>query len=268
MRTLVALDLDGTLLDECSELPAAHERAVRDLLHRGVLVAIVTGRALPTARWVHERLRLTTPMGCFNGGWVGYPGRSEAPLAQRTLSAIDVREIIATAKNWDGALCAYRTADDWIMDREIEHTRAWRSFYQMPIPVLPAAFADWQGTSCKMMFVAPEADMPSILATMRHAFAGRFVVAQSQPDRVEIMPMGITKAWGLAHLAAHLGVPRERVWAVGDNDNDREMIAWAGHGCVMGQAGDHLHRVARYRLPGIQARGIAALETLMKSQGF
>jgi Cof subfamily protein (haloacid dehalogenase superfamily) len=266
MRTLVAFDLDGTLLDDHSELPAAHERAVRHLQQRGVLVAIVTGRSVPTSRWVHERLRLTTPIGCFNGGWVGHPGRE--PLAARVLSAVDVRAIIDATRGWDGALCAYRHAEDWIMDRELEHTRVWRSFYRMPIPVLPDLFAAWEGTSCKMMFVCAEANMPAALARLRSTLSHRFIIAQSQPDRVEIMPRGIDKAWGLARLAEHLGVPRERVWAVGDNDNDREMLAWAGHGCIMGQAGDHLKAVARHVLPSVNARGIAALDLLMRRNGF
>jgi Cof subfamily protein (haloacid dehalogenase superfamily) len=259
--TLVGFDLDGTLLTETSELPAAHERAIHELMRMGVQVAIVTGRPLPTALWVQHHLRLTAPLACYNGGWVGHPGRE--PFAQRPLSGADVRDIIAAVDGLGGALCAYPTAMDWIMDREIVHTLAWREFYGMPIPVVPERFAAWEGTSCKMMYVADPALIPGLVATMRQRFAGRFQVAQSQPDRIEIMPAGIDKAWGLRHLAAHLGVARERVWAVGDADNDREMIAWAGHGCVMGQACHTLRSLARHVLPGVQARGIAALPGLV-----
>lgn len=259
--TLVGFDLDGTLLTETSELPAAHERAIHDLRRAGVQVAIVTGRPLPTALWVWERLHLSTPLACYNGGWVGFPG--QPPFAQRPLSGADVRDIIAAVDGLGGALCAYPSAMEWIMDREILHTRAWREFYRMPIPVQPERFAAWEGTSCKMMYVAAPALIPGLVATMRQRFAGRFLVAASQDDRIEIMPAGITKAWGLQHLAEHLGVPRERVWGVGDAENDREMVAWAGHGCVMGQASARLRDIARHVLPGVQARGIAALPALV-----
>lgn len=259
--TLVAFDLDGTLLTECSELPVAHERAVRELLRHGVQVAIVTGRPLPTALWVHRHLRLTTPMACYNGSWVGHPDRPA--LAARCLAGADVRAVIAAVADLPGALCAYPGAMDWIMDREIPHTRAWRDFYRMPIPVQPERFAAWEGPSFKLMYVDAPERMPAVAIALQRRFAGRFQVSLSQADRIEIMPGGITKAWGLEHLARHLGVPRERVWAVGDAENDREMIQWAGHGCVMGHAGASLRDLARHVLPGVQARGVAALPRLV-----
>lgn len=259
--TLVALDLDGTLLTDGSELPHAHERAVRELVRQGVQVVIVTGRPLPTALWVYRRLSLATPMACYNGSWVGIPGQHT--LAERQLAGGDVRAIITATVGLPGALCAYPSAMEWIMDREIPHTRAWRDFYRMIIPVLPERFTDWQGPSFKMMYVDVPERMPAVARELQRRFAGRFQVSLSQPDRIEIMPGGITKAWGLERLAVHLGVARERVWAVGDAENDREMIQWAGHGCVMGQADASLRDLARHLLPGVQARGIAALPRLV-----
>jgi Cof subfamily protein (haloacid dehalogenase superfamily) len=261
MRTLVALDLDGTLLGYDSCLPAGHEHAIRELQRQGILVAIVTGRMVLTAQWVWEHLRLTTPLVAFNGGWVGMP-RGQT-MASWPLSGAEVRAIIAELRDEDGATCAYPDARTWLMNRDIPTTARWRDIYRIDIQVDPAPFRCWQGPSHKVMFVTAAAQVPAIAQRLRRRFAGRFQVVVSQEDRIEILPGPIHKAWGLAHLATHLGVARERVWAVGDADNDREMIAWAGHGCVMGQAHHSLRRIARHVLPGVQARGLCALPSLI-----
>jgi Cof subfamily protein (haloacid dehalogenase superfamily) len=259
--TLVALDLDGTLLDDESRLPAGHARATRELAALGARVAIVTGRPLLTTRWVWKELGLPTAVVCFNGTWVGLPG--QAPLASIPLSQAQARAVIAALREFDGAICGYPDCDTWIMDREIAHTRRWRAFYGVDIPVVPERFTDWTGPTWKVMFVADPEAMRAIAPRLHARLAGDFHVVLSQPDRIEILPPGVSKDWGLRRLAESLGVAREDVWAVGDADNDREMIAWAGHGCAMGQAPERIRAIARHRLPSIEARGLCALPTLM-----
>jgi hydroxymethylpyrimidine pyrophosphatase-like HAD family hydrolase len=116
------------------------------------------------------------------------------------------------------------------------------------------------------MFVGQPQALPAVVQHLRGRFAHRFHIVFSEPDRFEISQHGVTKAWGLERLAAHLRIERSQVWAVGDAANDREMIAWAGHGCAMGQADEELRRQARHILPGIAARGLCALPGLIRSQ--
>lgn len=259
---LVALDLDGTLLTHDCRLPEAHRREMRALAHRGIQVCICTGRPLLTALGPWHELGIAAPMVCFNGAWAGWPG--EDPFHMEVLPETDVRAIIAALDGCEGALCAYPVADVWVMDREIVHTRAWRNFYGIDIPIVPERFRDWRGPSCKMMVVIEPEKLRDLHAFLIDRLAGRWQVVVSQGDRIEILPRTVSKATGLERLAARLGVARSEVWAVGDAENDREMIAWAGHGCVMGQAPDRLRAIARHVLPGIQARGLAALPLLME----
>ncbi len=263
-RQLVALDLDGTLLGYDSTLPSGHVHAIRQLLEQGVLVAIATGRMVLTAQWVHAQLRLTTPLIAFNGGWVGNPDLpQQAPLAVAALTEVETRAIIAVLREFPGATCGYPDARTWLMDCEIPATENWREIYRIDIRINDEPFRQWQGPSHKVMFVTDPLLVPEVSATLRRIFAGRFQVVASQHDRIEILPGPVTKAWGLEHVARHLGVARDQVWAVGDADNDREMIAWAGHGCVMGQAHHSLKDIARHVLPGVHARGLCALPGLM-----
>lgn len=263
---LAAFDLDGTLVDHHLLLPAGHERTVRELARRGVRVAIVTGRGLMTAVPLWKRLRLDTPIACFNGGWVGIPG--ERMLAARLLAEGEVRMLQEALAGFPGSICLYPAPDRWLMDRETEWTRGWCDFYRVPIEIDSAPFTAWHGTSHKMMVVGDPASLPAVMNRLIARFGQRFSIVLSQPDRFEILPTGIDKAWGLQRIAAALGVRRERVWAIGDADNDVGMVRWAGHGCAMGQATPALRRVARHILPAIAARGICALPLLMEREGM
>lgn len=261
MPQLVALDLDGTLLDHQGGLPAAHARTVAELLAAGVQVALVTGRPLLTARWVHRALNLRTPLVCFNGGWVGYP--ECAPLAASVLEEAEVREVVAALVDQGGTICCYPRADEWLVDEETSHTAHWRERYDTQITLDRARIHDWRGSSCKIMFVAVPERLSAVARRLQVRFAGRYHVVVSQDDRCEISRVGITKEWGLSRLAAHLGVAREQIWAVGDAANDAEMITWAGHGCAMGDAPERLRGLARHVLPSASARGLCVLPGLL-----
>jgi len=265
-RPLVALDLDGTLLTEESVLTAAHERTVRELQHAGCHLAIVTGRPVLITQAIWRRLGLTTPLVCFNGGWVGFPG--QPALACLRLSEDDTRDILAQLRGRGGVACGYPDEKSWWMDRLAMETAGWPVKYGTSIEIRPEDFAPWKGPSFKVMYVADPLQTPGIVRDLRDHFRDRFHVVLSQPDRLEILPKGISKVWGLSKLATLLGVERADVWSVGDAENDLEMVAWAGHGCAMGHGPEKLLRVARHILPGIHARGLCALPQLMQRWNY
>jgi Cof subfamily protein (haloacid dehalogenase superfamily) len=259
---LLALDLDGTLLDEECQLPMGHAFAIKAIRRLGITVAIATGRGLMTARLPWEQIGGIGPLVCFNGGWIGHPQQGQ--ILSRSLSEKNVHDIMAALAQRDGVACCYPDALTWVMSHETRLTRTWRHLYQVDIQIQADIRTAWSGNSLKVLYVdTPEQIQQTCLALSQH-FRGRFEVVISQPDRLEVLPLGITKGWGVQQLAAHMGISREAVWAVGDADNDREMIRWAGNGCVMGQASDRLKNLAKYVLPSIQARGLCALLPLLE----
>jgi Cof subfamily protein (haloacid dehalogenase superfamily) len=263
---LLALDLDGTLMTYDNRLPMGHVHAVHDLRRMGITVAICTGRSLRTTRWIWEALDLDCPLVCFNGSWVGTPDRPFHPIAQAGIDTEGVRDIMAELQDRDGAVCCYPDPYTWVMNRELERTANWAQLYGADIRYDASIATSWAGLTFKVMYVDEPAAITATARMLQHQFGRRFQVVVSQEDRLEILPRGISKAWGLAHLADHLGVARDDVWAAGDADNDREMLLWAGHPCVMGQAEDRLMDLAQYRLPSIEARGLCALVPILERE--
>jgi hydroxymethylpyrimidine pyrophosphatase-like HAD family hydrolase len=89
----------------------------------------------------------------------------------------------------------------------------------------------------KMLFYAPSADA---IATLRPrveaALEGRATVVQAVPDMLEVLPLAASKGAGVARLLASLGVPPERAAAVGDGENDVDMLRGVGLGIAMANA--------------------------------
>ncbi|TVR17018.1 MAG: HAD family phosphatase [Planctomycetota bacterium] len=260
---LLALDLDGTLLDEHSMLPKEHEELVHWVRQQGIEVAIVTGRPLLTTRWVWERLQLDTPVVCFNGVWVGVPG--EAPLACEALHEHEVHDIISVLGELDGSICVYPGVERWLIHRFTNRTRDFSRLYGVTIEENPDILRTWQGDSCKVMFVSEPDRLQAALRQARDHFADRYHVVASQQDRFEIHRPGITKAWGLAQLAQLMGIEQASVWAVGDAANDTEMLEWAAMGCAMGHAPQTLRDCADVTLPSIHEYGLQALRPLLQT---
>jgi hydroxymethylpyrimidine pyrophosphatase-like HAD family hydrolase len=88
-------------------------------------------------------------------------------------------------------------------------------------------------------------------------FAGRLCIVRSFPRFVEATNLAATKGQALKFLAHKLGVAQDETMAIGDNDNDADMVAWAGLGVAMGNASDAVRKVADYIAPHIGADGAA-----------
>ncbi len=92
---------------------------------------------------------------------------------------------------------------------------------------------------------------------LRARFAGRLRIVRSYRIFVEGNPLEASKGQGLARLAAHLSIPQQEVMAIGDQDNDADMVAWAGFGVAMGNGSPAVKAVADYVAPPVEEDGAA-----------
>jgi hydroxymethylpyrimidine pyrophosphatase-like HAD family hydrolase len=102
--------------------------------------------------------------------------------------------------------------------------------------------------------------LPDDLAPIaRQAFLGRADVTISHPRFLEFVAPGVSKGRAVRYLARRLRVPLGAVLAVGDQWNDREMLAEVGHGAAMPSAPAEVRAVARYDAPPVADEGVATL---------
>ena len=109
----------------------------------------------------------------------------------------------------------------------------------------------------KFIVIAEPEEADAIVPELRQRFAERLRIVRSHRNFVEGNPLDASKGQALACLAAHLGIPQSQTAAVGDNDNDADMVAWAGLGMAMGNAHPDLKAIADVILPPVEQDGAA-----------
>ncbi len=258
MIHLLALDMDGTLMDDDMVIESARvRRAIAASLELGVAVTLATGRmfdfVLPFAR----DLGITAPLICYQGGLIQAPD-SDAPLYRATMDVALMREVLEWQTQRGCHLVLYADDDVFLDQRQRPETfyrdmlgerLVWvEDFYSVLERHKPVKF---------IIFVDP-ARAQQVETELRQRFGGRMELTRSHTLIVEGNPLGVSKGNALRYLAAHLGVPQAQVMAVGDQDNDTSMIAWAGVGVAMGNGSPATKSVADWIAPPVTEDGAAA----------
>lgn len=256
MIELLALDLDGTLIDEHMTLSDRVRQAVTHVQERGVTVTLATGRMLEATLPFALELGIDAPLICYQGALVQAP-QAEKPLHRSRME----EEIVRNALTWgiERGWHAVLYANNALFIAEKRHPE---SYYRD----LLGANIHWvddlmqvldHHKPVKFLFVADSAEADEIEAAMRQRFGGRMEIVRSHQSFVEGNPLGVSKGRALQLLAEHLDVPRERVMAVGDQGNDVSMLAWAGVGVAMGNGSPSAKAAADWIAPPFSEDGAA-----------
>ena len=262
---LIALDLDGTLIGDDLVLGPRILAAVASARRRGVAVSIVTGRMTSSALPFARQLGLTDPIVAYQGALIrAIPPPSADPrlgriLAHRPLAADAARDVIAWSKAV-GLEPHVNHIERFVIQADDPRHEDYSAFLGARAEIVPDLTGLGHPVS-KVIAVAAAGDAipESVLADGRARFAGRSAVTISHPRFLEFLAPGVSKLLGIRHLARRAGVPLGRVLSIGDQFNDLEMLAGAGHGAAMPSAPDAVQAAARYLAPPLAEEGAAQL---------
>jgi len=108
----------------------------------------------------------------------------------------------------------------------------------------------------KFIFVLSNDETEPLIAELGALFSGRMRFVRSYPRFAEGIPLDVSKGHALARLADHLGLPLGETIGIGDNDNDLELVEWAGLGVAMGNASPAVKAAADYIAPPVDEEGV------------
>ncbi len=255
---LLALDLDGTLLDRRMAISPEVRVAVAAAQQRGVLVTIATGRTFHATMPYIEALDIRDPVICYQGGAI-FDSRTGAMSDAVTMSGALAAEVVRSMLETDLFCLVYADEKLYIAER-----RAELDFYLTFHPegvdlVVEPELAALTETlrPLKVQFTAEPALVDRMLPLLEQRFAGRLSALRAHDHFGEFTPLGISKGNALARLATSLGIPREQVIAIGDHENDVQMIEWAGLGLAMGNAIPLAVAAADATIPSVEENGVA-----------
>ncbi len=257
MIELLALDVDGTLIDEEMVIPDRVHRVVMRAQERGVIVTLATGRMFEATLPFARELDIEAPLICYQGGLIHTPD-ADGPLYRATMDPQVVQEVLSW-RDSDSQWHMVLYADDALF---VDNLRYPESFYRDLLGDDLHCVDDLSSVlnrhePVKFLFIADPLEADEIERAMRRRFKGQMEVVRSHANFVEGNPLGVSKGDALSRLASHLGVPQGRVMAVGDQGNDVPMIAWAGVGVAMGNASPAAKAVADWIAPSFSEHGAA-----------
>lgn len=223
---LIALDVDGTLLDPESRLPEARVAALRALREAEITAILVTGKTWPSVRDIWRRCALEGPHVCCNGSAV--VTADERLLAVTGLEPGAVDEVTAALLERDLAYAVYLDDGTSVTDRTHPGTAAIEALGEAGPAVAPAG----DRRVLKILAVVGE----QMEDGLRGVAADRARVQRTNPRFLEWNPASVDKGTGLVQVADLLGIPMDEVVAVGDAENDLPMFAAAGRSVAVSGA--------------------------------
>lgn len=260
---LVALDLDGTLVDDDLRLPPRTAATVRAVVERGVHVALVTGRMTSSALPYAREMGLRAPLVGLQGAVIREmpaPGSARRGRLVRHLPLPGRVAIEALAWCRAAGLAAHLNhLEQLVVAADDEKADDYSAWSPGRIRVVPDLAAWIRHPVTKVISVSEPPTAMASLPAARAAFAGRADATVSHPMFLEFVAPGVNKGRAVRYLARRLGVDRRAVLAIGDQVNDLEMIAEAGLGVAMAGAPPEVRSAARMTAPPIAEAGAAAV---------
>jgi HAD superfamily hydrolase (TIGR01484 family) len=232
---LIAVDLDGTLLNEESQISEETAYWLGRAQEAGFHVCFATGRGQKSSYPFMQQLNLPGPFVFVNGSEI-WLTKDQLHL-RHTMPVEDVltlREMAIAEGIWYWAYCTdgVYNINNWHPN---PHATEWLKFgfnsYDLGILARLNAKAEQMG---------------------------RFEITNSDVDNLELNPKGISKATGLQEVCKLLGITMDQIVAFGDSRNDLKMIQAAGLGVAMGNAQDVVKQAADHVTLTNVEHGIAA----------
>lgn len=263
---LIAIDLDGTLVGRRGEISHENVEAVRRARMAGVGVTICTGRVLSECHAVLDALEQMEPVVVSGGAQIAC-GRERRTLDGRSLDRGLIDRVAQLSRGHDLALLIQKDRDhagyDYVvisegeglhpvlelwMDKQQAKGSAveYRVSREGPMHQWPSVRAVASGDALAVARLSELLSRELAGLAMVHAFPLSTHVPEGMdpPHVLEVFPIDADKWSALKRLASRLGVPNDRIAAIGDQANDLQMLEGAALGVAMGDAPDFVKQRA------------------------
>lgn len=248
---LVALDIDGTLLDSQGQLPPENAEAVKVTSKLGIRVILVTGRRFSTAKRIAESLGLDNPLVVHNGALIRSPFLEE-PLATWFLSPDTASLVLKSApdllpyavlhsdKSPTGQLTVHSRSRDNLplrsyLEKVPQSVREVDSLETLlDKDLIQIMFSGELDAIQRIEGLLTELGLDGLARLSKTYYPSRNI------GILDVLNKQCSKGNALAYLSECYGCPPQQILAIGDNHNDLEMLEFAGLGVVVANCVDEL----------------------------
>lgn len=245
---LIACDLDGTLLlNGAQSLQPDTCGLIRRLLQKGILFFAASGRQYTNLRRLFAPVSDEIGYLCENGCVSFYQGKQ---LHKERMERRLGRELIEAIQQTDGAeVLVSGVMECYVQPKDMYFYHHMRDIVKNDVTLVP----DILNTAEEYMKISVfEKDGLQTDAYWRERYGSRCTVVTGGNAWLDIMPLHVNKASALARILDSLGISPEECMAIGDNDNDYEMLEMVGFPAAVSSAKPHIRALARYETDTVE----------------
>jgi len=252
---LMAVDIDGTLLNDNGELTENTKNAIRKWVEKGRIFTIASGRPIQGVEKLNKALNLDVPFITYNGAMV-VMGKSKQVLYEQKLSPVDSIDIIRLGKKYNTTIMIWN--DNKLFVTELNE-RA--KNYKMISGVEPVVVNDLEravenGTT-KILWYDEVEKIQQYQEEIGEYLSNNVNFHTSRPYFLEFVDKNASKAIAMEKLGRYFGIKQSEMIAVGDGYNDLSMIEYAGLGVAMANSPDEVKQKADYITLSNEEDGVA-----------
>ena len=266
---LIALDIDGTLLNSSMEVTPATIDALNKANERGIHIVLSTGRLVAECEDILHKLPCIRYVNSCTGAEV-VDLRNGCSVAGRRIPGEEARRLYQLLKDLDVMPCAFDPVDGKphccieayrrCMEACSAEVAAHLQRYYHPEEDFEGYLAKVQ---CLIKYYMPCFTKQAITDVAQRMKDEPYTVVQCGPADMEIIPVGTDKGLGLQLLAEALELERDQVMAIGDSENDLGMLRYAGLPVVMGNGSEEAKACAKYITDDNDHEGVAKAITMV-----
>ena len=231
MEWLLAMDMDGTLVRRDGTIPDEVADALRQISGNGVHLMLATGRMRRTCEIISKSIG-GAHIAAFNGSVTVMP---DGTAIERTIDSATLDHI--------ASFCRGRGVYMQVYDRDVICVDHACPELMGDLDTRLNGYVELGNLSAAVLAPSPKAVIvdfdAGLITSMREELGCMFpdlTITQSSPCVIEILPGGVDKGYAVKLISESLGIPRERIAAIGDGHNDISMIEFAGTGVAVANA--------------------------------
>jgi hypothetical protein len=269
MYKLISVDLDGTLLNSRKKISKENKEAIELAIEKGVKVVVCSGRVFKGARVYARELNIREPLISCNGAVIR-DIKTDEMYYSNLLRKDDCYNIIDICRKENIYFHVYIDNDVYTEKPECPSVSYWRGNSEQPEEDRVKVYMtdDFnkvvnQSSVQVSKFVAISRDF-GLLSKVRTKIEGinNVDVMSSNHDNFEVVNKGVNKGTALKFLSEKLKIESKEIIAIGDNENDLEMLKYAGFRIAMGNAEKSVKEIADHITLSNDENGVA--EAIMK----
>lgn len=260
MYKLIAIDMDGTLLNDQHEITEEVKDALAQVQQLGIRIVLCSGRPIDGLGKYIEELKLNQEddyVAAYNGALVQHTRTKEA-LIELSLAHDHLEQLYKLSVTLDTPMHFFGPEGLYTPNKNISSYTVLESFLN-GIPLHYREISDIPSDSLlpKIMFIDHPKNLDQIIQELPEELYEQYTIVQSAPFFLEFMHPNAGKGNAIHKLAEKLGIKQEEVMCIGDNENDLSMIEYAGCGVAMGNAIPSVKAVADFETLSNNENGVA-----------